>query len=192
MMSRHANMALAATLVLGLAAYLVSSDPLKPSSPVADPPAIQENSARLEAARAQLLADPSDTQAWLLFSDALVRQGRSEEAVEGLSRAVRAMPRSADLRVMLGTALVAHAGGAVTPAARLAFGRASAIDPDHPGPSYFLGLAYLQSAQPARALETWEALAARIPAESPLRADLDRKIVAARTMMEAGVGEPSG
>ena len=147
---------------------------------------------KIESARAaasgELIANPADTAAWLRFSESLIAEGRSQEAVEGLRLAVRAMPANADLWVALGSALAAHANGIITPAARLAFGRASAADPAHPAPPYYVGLAYLQAGEPAQALAAWRALEARTPLQAPWRTDLERKIDAAEAMAAASAG----
>jgi cytochrome c-type biogenesis protein CcmH/NrfG len=178
---------LTAGLGLGLAGYLLTSDPATQSK-LAPPRAIDASAApELEAARARLLQNAGDVGGWLVFSDALIRQGESEQAVEGLRLAVRAMPESPDLWVGLGNALVRHAGGMITPAARLAFGRASAADPEHPGPPYFLGLAWLQAGEPDEALKVWQELAARSPPDAPYMPQLQRLMRGARAMIAAGV-----
>ncbi len=179
--------AVGGALALGIAGYLLAGRPGMPSVP-APPPAIDANAApQMEAARERLLARSGDVGAWLVFSDALIRQGRSEDAIEGLRLATRAMPDSADLWVGLGNALVRHAGGLITPAARLAFGRASEIDPDHPGPPYFLGLAWLQAGEPDEALEVFEDLEKRSPPDAPWRPELERLIRGSKAMIAAGV-----
>ncbi|MGB3723595.1 MAG: tetratricopeptide repeat protein [Pacificimonas sp.] len=176
--------AIAAVILAAALAYGLSGDPLQPSAPAASPEPPADNAERQSAAQQRLLANPGDTAAWAQFSDTLIAEGRSKDAVEGLRLAVRALPQNADLWVQLGSALMAHGDGVITPAARLAFGRASALDPDHPAPSYFLGLALLQADQPDEALRIWEQLMARTPPAAPWRADLESKIAAARTMMD--------
>lgn len=176
------------TLALGLVGYALSGYPSLPSRP-APPPAV-DPAARPEFAKAreQLLQNYGDVGAWLVFADALSRQGRSGDAIEGLKVALGAMPDSPDLWVGLGNALTVHASGMVTPAARLAFDRASQLAPDHPGPPYFLGLTWLQAGKPQEALAVWEKLRARSPADAPWVPDLERKMRGARAMIDAGVG----
>ncbi len=176
--------AIAAVTLAAAVAYGLAGDPLQPSAPAtaAAPPA--DNAERQAAAQSRLLANPGDVAAWAQFSDTLIAEGRSKDAVEGLRLAVRALPQNADLWVQLGSALMAHGDGVITPAARLAFGRASALDPAHPAPPYFLGLALLQADQAGQALAVWEDLMARTPPDAPWRADLESKIAAARTMSE--------
>lgn len=184
---RMPALVIAAALGLGLGGYFLTSDPAVPSVR-APPRAIDASAApELEAARERLLANTGDVGGWLVFSDVLIRQGNSQEAVEGLRLAVRAMPRSPDLWVGLGNALVRHADGVMTPAARLAFGRASAVDPDHPAPPYFLALAWLQAGEPDEALKVLQELHARTPTDAPYHDELERLMRGARAMIAAGV-----
>ncbi|MHB9880881.1 tetratricopeptide repeat protein [Pacificimonas sp. ICDLI1SI03] len=168
--------------VLGGGAYAITGMPGLPSQPVAAPTPPPGNAARQAEAQTALLSDPGNVAAWAQFSDSLIAEGRSLEAVEGLRLAVHAMPQSADLWVQLGSALMSHGDGVITPAARLAFGRASALQPEHPAPPYFLGLAYLQAGEPDQALAVWRDLEQRTPQGAPWRADLQERIGAAERM----------
>ncbi|MEM8827076.1 MAG: hypothetical protein AAGD40_09180, partial [Pseudomonadota bacterium] len=178
--------AVAFVLALGGGAYVVAGQPRLPSAAAVAPPAPAGNSARQEAARQTLMANPGDVAAWAAFSDTLIADGRSTEAVEGLRLAVRSLPESADLWVQLGSALTAHADGIVTPAARLAYDRAATIAPAHPAPPYFIGLSELQAGSPGTALEVWRPLAGRTPDGAPWQADLERKIAGAEAMLASG------
>lgn len=171
----------------GLSGYVLTSDPAV-ESVKAPPRAIDASAApELEAARQRLLANNGDVGSWLAFADILIRQGRSEAAIDGLRLATRTMPDSPDLWVGLGNALVRHADGLITPSARLAFGRASAIDPNHPGPPYFLALAWLQAGEPDEALKVMQDLYDRSPKDAPYLPDLERMMRGAQAMMAAGI-----
>jgi cytochrome c-type biogenesis protein CcmH/NrfG len=172
-----------AVLALGLAGYALDGKPGLAASPAPRMTADRASTSAFEASRKALLANAGDVGAWLTFSDALVREGRSEDAIDGLQAAIKTMPDNADLWVGLGQAMTMHAGGFVTPAARLAFDRASVLDPENPAPQYFLGLAWLQAGDVKTALAAWEALRAKSPADAPWVPDLDQKIAAAKMMM---------
>lgn len=180
----HARLALALAAVAAFGGYAVSGHPLLSDAPA--PP--REDAARLgaaiEQAKRNLPLGGGDVSAWLMLADTFDRVGATERGVDAMQRALVDYPRSPDLWVGLGNALVVHAEGQVTPAARLAFGRAAALDPRHPGPRYFLGLAYLQAGKPADAVAAWQALRADSPPGSPWLADLDERIAAARMMTE--------
>lgn len=183
---RAAPVALA--LALGLGGYALFGRPAlpaRPASPItSDPLAMPE----MEAARARLLRNEGDIGAWLTMADGLSRAGKTEQAVGAMTVATRYFPRSADLWVGLGNALVLHADGQVTPAARLAFNRASLADPTHPAPRYFLGLAWMQAGRPREARAAWEALLEQSPPGAPWIGDVRRRIAATRVMETMGVG----
>nr|MCU0729204.1 tetratricopeptide repeat protein [Sphingopyxis sp.] len=111
-----AAMPLTAAVILGLAAYVVAGSPQQMGSPVAAPE---------HAGFGEELEDPRQGMAerfgpaaqWLGMSDGLLRTGRTESAAQLLQQGLRRYPRSVDLWVGYGNALVAHAGGAMTPAA---------------------------------------------------------------------------
>lgn len=180
--------ALSAALALGIAGYSLSGRPDLKAVPSEAVPTNPDLTPDAEKASTALLENFGDVRAWLTLSDALIRAGRTETAVTALESALEAMPGNSDLWVQLGVALVAHANGEVVPAARLAFDRASRLAPDHPAPSYFLGLAWMQSGQTERALETWRALRARSTADAPWVPMLDRQIAAAQMMQDMGMG----
>lgn len=178
-----------AALVVAAAGYALTGSPREPSVPA--PPRVADQRLDLEGEQASraLLENFGDVRAWLTLSDALLRAGRTETAVTALESGLEANPKSPDLWVQLGIALVAHANGEVVPAARLAFDRASRLAPDHPAPAYFLGLAWLQSAEPERAMEVWRSLLDRSAADAPWRPMIERQLAAAEMMMAMGLGD---
>jgi cytochrome c-type biogenesis protein CcmH len=89
---------------------------------------------------------------------------------------VREHPDDPDLWVGLGNALVVHAGGLVTPASQFAFQKAADLSPEHPGPPFFLGLAYAQSGKIDQARAIWTELLARSSEDAPWRADLESRL----------------
>lgn len=156
-----------------------------PAAPMIVPTAVQHDS---EAAQQLLIQNPANIAAWIDFSMALQRQGMSGRAVEALAKASETMPDSADLWVARGQALMQHGGGQLSPAARLAFNRASALDPSHPGPRLYLALAWLQAGQPDQALPILEELAQSSPADAPWMPRVAAMTRGAKAMIAAGVG----
>ena len=185
---RPRTLAIAATLALGLAGYAIAGQPGYAAHPAAPPAPDGAATAEYEASRLALLDNYGDAAAWLSLSDAMMRQGHSAEAVRGLQVALKAMPDNADLWIGLGQALTVHGEGYVNPAARLAFDRASQLDPKNPAPRFFLGLAFLQAGKPREALAEWRALRQASPEDAPWLPELDRKIGAAETMIALGAG----
>jgi cytochrome c-type biogenesis protein CcmH/NrfG len=181
-------MALSAALAVGIAGYAFAGRPDLKATPAETVATNPDLTPEAEKASTALLENFGDVRAWLTLSDALIRAGRTETAVAALESALEAIPGNPDLWVQLGVALVAHANGEVVPAARLAFDRASRLAPDHPAPSYFLGLAWVQAGETERALETWRALRARSTPDAPWVPMLDQQIAAAQMMQDMGVG----
>jgi cytochrome c-type biogenesis protein CcmH len=173
----RAPVALGIAAVAAITGYALTGRPRLPDTPA--PPRIAEaptSQPAIKAATDRLLQHQGDVGAWLLLSDALARQGATQESVAAMQVAINAFPRSPDLWVGLGNALILHANGQVTPAARLAFARANRLDPTQPAPRFFLGLAYLQSGDSAQALEIWQGLRASSPAGAPWLPDLEARI----------------
>ena len=115
-------------------------------------------------------------QEWLIFSDSLNRSGKHGAAANYLRNGVKEHPDDPDLWVGLGNALVVHANGVITPAAQFAFQKAADLSPEHPGPPFFLGLAYAQSGKIDQARAIWTELLARSSADAPWRADLESRL----------------
>lgn len=175
--------AIVGAVALGLVGYALTGNPGLPASPGATPPLDARFTPEAEKASSALLENYGDVRAWLTLSDALIRAGRTETAVVALTHATEAIPGDVNLWVQMGVALVAHAGGQVVPAARLAFDRASRLAPDHPAPAYYLGLTWFQSGQPEQALAVWQALDARTTDDAPFKAMLGQQIRVASMML---------
>jgi cytochrome c-type biogenesis protein CcmH len=156
-----------------------------PAQALISPPSAAQN---YQNAKAVLLSDPANISAWIDLSTALQAQGNTAPAIEALEAATHAMPTSADLWVARGQALMAHGGGALSPAARFAFDRASVLDPAHPGPRLYLALAWLQAGQPKQALPLLESLTHDAPKDAPWLPRVARMTRGAKAMIAAGVG----
>ncbi|VWX56562.1 tetratricopeptide repeat protein [Sphingorhabdus sp. 109] len=115
---------------------------------------------------------------WLVFSDSLNRAGKHGAAANYLRNGVKEHPEDPDLWVGLGNALVVHADGVITPAAQFAFQKAADLSPEHPGPPFFLGLAYAQSGKIDQARAIWKELLERSSEDAPWRADLESRLAA--------------
>ena len=119
---------------------------------------------------------------WLVFSDSLNRAGKHGAAANYLRNGVKEHPDDPDLWVGLGNALVVHANGVITPAAQFAFQKAADLSPEHPGPPFFLGLAYAQSGKIDQARAIWTELLARSSEDAPWRQDLESRLTAMEQM----------
>lgn len=179
-----------AALLFGLAGYAVQGHPGTPGAPKAA--AEDQKTADAELLRQrQAMGDKfGQGQSWLVVSDALSRAGQFRAAADFLGQAVKRNPNDADLWVALGNALTGHSDGTITPAAEFAFRRAAQINPDHPGPPFFMGMALAQAGRLKDAHDVWAALLARAPADAPWRADLAQRLARLDQMIQMTSGAP--
>lgn len=139
---------------------------------------------------------------WNTFNqgDAMIRGGKPGYAVTIMRAAVIKAPDNAVLWVGLGNTLSVH-DRAVSPASRFAFDKAMALWPTHPGPPYFLGLAYVRMGQLAEARPFWAKAVELTPEMVGYRAVLVRQLALLdqrmaegaqqRQMPGAGAGAPT-
>lgn len=174
----------AAALLLGLAGYAWQGRPGLPGSPrqaeAKDGAAFNEKLAEQRRGMAERYGKAGQ---WLLLSDGLGRQGKTKEAANVLLSGLRETPDDPNLWLGFGNALVAHAGGVLSPAADFAFRRAMAIDPEGPAPRYFYGLALARAGQLKEARALWAPLAASAPEGSEIRKELEANIARIDAML---------
>ncbi len=170
-----ARVPIAVAVMAGLTGYLLFGTPGAAGSPVVrvKPQGFGE---RLDDPRQGMGDRFNEAGQWLTMSDGLLRNNRTEAAAQLLARALERYPRNIDLWVGYGNALVAHAGGVMTPASATAFDRAADIDPAHPAPPFFAGLALAQGGDPAGARAIWQELLDRSPPDAPWRSDLEGRL----------------
>jgi cytochrome c-type biogenesis protein CcmH len=166
-----------AALLFGISGYALQGHPSLAGAPTAAVENAKVADATLLKERQQMSASSyGRSGTWMVLADALTRQGQYGAAADILHKATVENPKDADLWVAQGNALIGHAGGTITPAAKLAFTRAATIAPDHPGPPFFIGLALAQSGRLAEARTIWVDLLERSPADAPYRADLQARL----------------
>lgn len=173
-----ARIPLGAAIMLGLTGYLLLGQPGAEGRPVesqtdVEPAGFGE---KLEDPRGGLTGNGGDSAALLTMADGLLRNGSTRAAAMLLETAVRREPRNIDLWVAYGNALVAHGNGLMTPAAAMAFDKAAAIDPGHPAPPFFAGLALAQGGDLEGARAIWQELLDRSPPDAPWREDLTGRL----------------
>ena len=86
------------------------------------------------------------------------------------------MPESVSLWTVLGSTLARHDADQVSPPALFAFQQAARLSPDHPGPPFFLGLAYVRAGNLAAARVPWARALALSPATAPYRAPIAERL----------------
>lgn len=181
---------LGAALLLGIAGYAWQGSPNLPGSPT--PPKRSDTLPGKDFPRTPegMVAQVGGDADVMAAAQNLHDRGMDAYAIAIIRAGLNRHPKSADLWVGLGNALVVYADGMISPAARLAFERAATLDPDHPGPPYFLGLAYAQAGQMQQAQQTWEALLARAPAGASWRPEVEQRLAELRAMQAQAGGQP--
>lgn len=177
-----------AALLVGIAGYALQGAPSLPGAPKAPVENKRAADEALLKQRQQMGDGFAKGQSWMILADGLARQGQFGAAAEVLRKGTQQFPQDADMWVSLGNALVGHSDGAITPAAQFAFQRAANIDPAHPGPPFFMGLALAQSGRLPEARAMWAELLARSPADAPYRADLVARLQRIDAIMAMSAG----
>jgi cytochrome c-type biogenesis protein CcmH len=167
--------------------YLVVGSPDEPGHPFLARQAERDAAAQhvgtdmgaaIERLAKRLEQDSDNLEEWTLLARSYTAAGRYQEAVEAYQRALDLSGRRPDLLGVYGETLVAAAGGVVTPDAREVFEEVLVIQPENPGPRFYLGLASAQSGDGRGALEIWLAIEAEAPPGTPwlsaLRQNIDR------------------
>ncbi len=156
----------AAALMLGASGYALQG---RPDVPAALAPGDEGRDIfPLTDARHAFFGYFTPAEPWLRMSEALARDGKSEDAIGILQNAVTRYPGDAQLWIALGNALVDHARG-LTPPAEFAYQRAAAMAPGHPAAPFFYGLALARSGDRQAAVEIWKRILAKAPKDATWR-----------------------
>ena len=159
----------AAVLVFGLAGYAWQGSPEQPSSPKPEVTRAPQSGEQMVDLRNELFEQTAPKPRYMIVSDALASNGKFGDAAGALRRGLRENPEHLEAWIALGNALIGHAQGFVTPAAKEAYDRASALDDKSPIPDLFLGAAYMQSGEVIKARELWAARLERAPEDAEWR-----------------------
>lgn len=171
---------LGAALLLGVAGYAWQGSPSLGGSPTPPKPAAEQPGKDFPKSPEGMVAKVGSDADVLTAAQNLHDRGLDAYAIATLRAALNQRPSSADLWVGLGNALITYSDGLISPAARLAFERAAKLSPTHPGPPYFLGLAYAQAGQFEQAIAIWQALLDRTPERAPWRRELEQRLAEVR------------
>jgi cytochrome c-type biogenesis protein CcmH len=156
----------AAAMFLGASGYALQGRPNLPCAPAAGEEG--RDVLPLTDARHAFFGNFAITEPWMRMSEALARDGKSEDAIGILQNAVKRYPGDPQLWIALGNALVDHAR-ALTPPAELAYQRAAADAPGHPAAPFFYGLALARSGDSQGAVQIWKRILAKAPKDATWR-----------------------
>ncbi len=183
---RAALQFLAAALLLALAGYAWQGRPELKGQPKPPPARQQLAESEFAATRENMLGRFDRAWYWLNLAEGYQRRGDTQSAAQIIASGLRGARNDPDLWVGLGNALVVHADGMMSPAAQLAFQRASQLAPEHPGPRFFYGLALAQGGQYEEAEQIWRQLIAEAPAEAQYRRTIEERLQALQQARASG------
>jgi cytochrome c-type biogenesis protein CcmH len=177
-----------AALTLGATGYALQGRP-GVAAQVARPSAMAgEVDPGLSELRLQMFGKYTYAETFFIASDGMIRAGSPGSAVRILRSGVEAAKSNAAVWTALGSAFAAHDGDTVSPAARLSFDRAMQLAPEHPGPPFFLGTAYVRAGDFHAARAWWARALALTPAEAHYRPEIATRLALLDRLlaMEAG------
>jgi cytochrome c-type biogenesis protein CcmH len=103
------------------------------------------------------------------ISDRQLGDGNTALAASVVIGAVRYAPKNVAFWTELGNVLALNDRGSVSPTSLFAYRQAMRLAPDHPGPPFFLGWAYVREGQLAAARPYWARALALAPPQSSVR-----------------------
>ncbi len=165
-----------AALMLGAAGYALQARPELGGAPVTAAKKARPDEPMLRDLRSAMFGRFTYIDGYFFAADALVRGGDPERAARLMQGGVRSSPGDAALWTWYGMTLVEADGRTVSPAAGVAFRRAVALAPKHPGPAFFYGLAHVRTGQFAAALPWWKRALALAPHDAAYRKDIATRV----------------
>ena len=181
----------AAALLLGAAGYALQNNASAPASLARTDINRSAVDPGLVTFRSAIMPITASSAAMLAAADERLRDGDTGGGAAVLLGAVKQAPDDAALWTGLGSVIVAHDGGQISPAARYAFRRAALLAPDQPGPSFFLGMAHVQAGDLAAAKQAWLLSLSLSPRDAPYRVDIAERLVMVDQFMAMQAAEAS-
>jgi cytochrome c-type biogenesis protein CcmH len=165
-----------AALMLGAAGYAWQARPDLAGAPVEKSNKTRPDDAMQRDLRSAMFGRFTYLDGYFFAADALTRTGNADQAARLMLGGVRASPRDAALWTWLGVTLT-ESQSTVSPAAGVAFRRAIALAPQHPGPRFFYGLAHVRAGQFDAARGHWQQALRLTPDEAGYRNDIATRLV---------------
>ena len=187
--SRQLWMFGAAAVMLAAAGYAWQGQPgqaATPARPVATGDAGDSERIALRDAMTDRFGPAS---AYAVAGDAMLRAGSPDAAVRAILGGIGAYPESLALWTELGSVL-AQRDRALSPAAKFAFARASSLNPKHPAPYFFLGLAQVKDQDFVAARRSWANAYALTPEAASYRRDIAIRLTLLDRLLATMSGEP--
>ena len=134
---------------------------------------LAEIEGNIEKVRDRLAVAPDEVQGWAYLAHQLLNLGKFQEAAEALYQAHLLEPDRFDYQLMYAESLIMASSEQVTPAAKVILNKAAKMDPNHPGPKYYLGLAEYQAGEVEIAYESWKSIREELTDDDPMKRLVD-------------------
>jgi hypothetical protein len=180
-----------AALMLGATGYALQGSPGVEGHAVEANVTPIEVDSGLVALRGKMFGIGTGEAAFLGTSDAMIRAGNLRSASDLALAGIRQSPNSAMLWTGLGSVLVQHDGNTMSPATMFAFRRAIALAPDHPGPYFFLGVAFIRAQQLPAARAAWARALALTPPTVEYHDELAERLKLLDQFLAQNAGSPA-
>ncbi len=163
-------------LMLGAAGYAWQGQPLLPGQPVAAQSVKLPVDPAYKAMRDSLFGRFGGESMYFGISDAALGMGKTEFAARAVTGGVDYAPKNPALWTELGNVIALHDNNLVSPASLFAYQQAMRVAPDHPGPPFFLGWAYVRAGQLAEARLYWAKALRLTPAKAEYRSAIAERL----------------
>lgn len=141
------------------------------------PPMVLDMVARLERRLAQ---QPNDAEGWARLGRSYEVLDRLEDSKKAYARAYSLAPENVEILTAYATILYNENPQDTNAKVYELFQKLHRLEPNHPGALWFLGLASYRQQDFVEAAKFWERLASQLPADNPLRAQVEHAIGEAR------------
>ena len=141
-----------------------------------------------ERLAAKLKANPANGEGWLLYARTEAMLNDWDGATDAYRHAIALGQVDGDVYAGFGEMLVMAAQGIVSPAAHDAFAASVKADPGNDVARFYLALADAQAGETDKAITAWRSLAGQLDADSPIRAEIARRI--GEAAQQAGIKAP--
>jgi cytochrome c-type biogenesis protein CcmH/NrfG len=172
----------AAAVLLGMTGYALQGRPSAPSSPAKSLAASEVGATQLIDIRADMDQSFGGAKRWLVTADSFAKQGDYASAASYIQSGLRSDPKNSDLWSALGLQLMLASEGQMSPPAQLAFDKARAIQPNHPAPYYFAGLARIISGDLNGGVFLWEKTLSLATPNAKWKVSIETQIQAAKAL----------
>lgn len=119
---------------------------------------------------------PNDPKGYFMLGEAQMAAGQAGEASRAFAQAARLDPKSANLQIAYGEAVMSLNEGKIAPEALAAFRQALMLDPANGAARYYIGRAKIADGDVDGGLADWRRLVDSLPAADPHRAGVSAQI----------------